>query len=114
MQPMFLVLIPALLVAAPSVCTAAEQPDDATAQVKVRFHDLNLQRPGDAKTLLGRIERASLEACGASDQSIPEYRRLVARSKCYSSSVEAAIRKINSPLLTELYGHNISANVASR
>ena len=114
MRPMSLILVPVLLLATPSIGIAAGQTDEANSQITVSFHDLNLQREGDAKSLLRRIQHAALVACGASDESIPEYRRLTIRSKCYSNAVSSAVYKINSPILTAIYTNTRPTELARR
>jgi len=114
MRSATLLIIPFILISAPSPSNAAMQSDDANAQVKVTFHDLDLQREGDARTLLGRIRRAAMEACGASSESAPEYRRITLKSKCYADGVSAAVSNINAPRLTELYDRSLPTTLANR
>jgi len=106
-------LVTALLFSAPLSSVAAE-PGEAEAQVKVSFHDLNLNTGADAKRLLDRIHSAALEACGASPESIPEYRALTVKSKCYTQGVASAVRQINAPALSALYEHDQSTRLAAR
>jgi len=106
--------VTALFFSAPLAAVAAEPPDSANAMVKVSFHDLNLHVEADAKRLLKRVESAALEACGASPESIPEYRILTSRSKCYSDGVFSAVRQINAPLLTELYERTDATMLAAK
>jgi UrcA family protein len=107
-------LMTALLVSAPLACFAADVPDDAKTQVRVSFHDLNLHDTTDAKRLLDRIRSAALDACGASTESVPEYRAATAKSKCYTEGVESAVRQINVPLLSTLYDQDPSTRLAAR
>ena len=107
-------VVTALLVSAPTAGFAANGSDEAKAEVKVSFHDLNLHDAGDAKRLLDRIHSAALDACGASPESVPEYRALTIKSQCYVVGVERAVRQINAPLLSALYDQDRSTRLAAR
>ncbi len=106
--------VTALLFSAPSAGFAADLPGEAQADVRVSFHDLNLNDQTDARRLLGRIQRAAFDACGASPGSVPEFRALTIKSKCYKDGVESAVRRINSPVLSALYEGDASTRLAAR
>jgi UrcA family protein len=74
----------------------------ATA-VKVRYDDLDLTRTTDAQTMLVRLDRAALDACGASGFSLREVRQAVQRSACYRQSLDRAVAGLNAPAVTGLY-----------
>ena len=82
-----------------------------TTHVKVSFDDLNLDRGRDAAVLLGRVQTAALESCGASSFSLPDYRDAVQHSTCYRAGVAEAVSRIDAPKLTALYGARAAMTV---
>ncbi len=70
--------------------------------VPVAYGDLDLGNQADAAVLLGRLRHAAMQACGASDFSVPDYRWAVARSACFRHSLERAVQTVGSPTLSEL------------
>jgi UrcA family protein len=91
----------ALAAAAPAAMPA--HADRSTA-VEVRFRDLDLNRPTDAAVMLGRLENAAMEACGASPfSSLREYQMAIRESRCYARGVSGAVAELNAPALTALY-----------
>jgi UrcA family protein len=105
MRP-FLNAAAALMLATPLAAAAAfsaqAAPDRAVA-VRVSYADLDLDRTSDAAAMLQRLQEASLQACGASSFSLPDYRLAVGRSNCYSSNMDVAVASIGAPVLSELY-----------
>ena len=91
-----------LLLAAPAVGHAAEAANDGTS-VRVAYGDLDLTRSKDAGLALERLRTAALEACGASDVSLREYRESVKLSVCYRASLDRAVTALNAPLVGTLY-----------
>jgi UrcA family protein len=91
----------ALASAAPVAMPAhAEGP----TTVGVRFNDLDLNRPTDAAIMLGRLDSAAMQACGASPfGSLREYRLSIRWSRCYTDGISRAISELNAPALTALY-----------
>jgi UrcA family protein len=87
---------------APALAHATPAAD--IAQVRVSFSDLNLNHDRDAAVLLGRVQSAALESCGASSFSLPDYRAAVQHSSCYRAGVAQAVGAIGAPKLTDLYG----------
>ena len=91
----------ALAMAAP-VATAAYA--DRPTQVGVRYNDLDLSRRSDAAAMLGRLDQAALQACGASPfASLREYQMAIRESHCYAASLGRAVAGLNAPTVTELY-----------
>jgi UrcA family protein len=91
----------ALAAAAPLATVAhAEQP----TAVGVRFNDLDLNNPGDAAVMLGRLDQAALQACGASSfESLREYQLAIRHSRCFDRSVSRAVAELNAPALTAVF-----------
>lgn len=107
----------AALVALSAPVLAHAQPVDETrpAVVAVHYGDLDLNRASGAAALLRRIGRASLEACGASEFSLTEYKAVVRDSDCYQSSMQQAIVSIDAPAVTRLYNrHTAQVRVGTR
>jgi UrcA family protein len=87
------ILAVAAVLAAPTLASATPAPN-GSVQVSVRYSDLDLNRRGDDQILLHRIRDAALEACGASQFSVPDYRWAVRRSACYRSNVRRAAAEV--------------------
>ncbi len=67
----------------------------------VRYGDLDLNRPADARKLYSRIRLAARHVCGN-----PDIRNLadVARSQpCLEQAVDDAVARVNSPELTAIH-----------
>ena len=82
----------------------------AMRSVEVSFRDLDLSTPSGAAKLYRRIQAAARNVCqyeptSPREQSIWHY--------CVRPVVDAAVAKVNNPLLTTLHsGHNSSAVTA--
>jgi UrcA family protein len=77
---------------------------ETSATVGVRFADLNLNQPSDAAVMLGRLDRAAMEACGAEPfSSLRELQREVRGSSCYAKSLGRAVAELNVPEVTAMY-----------
>jgi len=100
----------ALGLAVPVVGQASATSDDHT-RVTVRLHDTDLERPKAAAQVLRRLDSAAMEACGASDFSLREYRLTVEGSACHEAGLGRAVAELNVPAVTALYDKR--ASVAS-
>jgi UrcA family protein len=91
----------ALAAASPIAMPAfAERP----TAVGVRFNDLDLNRPSDAAVMLGRLDQAALQACGAQPfASLREYQQAIRWSRCYTNGMNRAIAELNAPELRAVY-----------
>ncbi len=76
---------------------------EAAREVRVSYSDLDLGSSQGASVLLGRLHNAALVACGASEFSIPDYRRSVERSACFHESMGRAVAQIDAPAVKQLY-----------
>jgi UrcA family protein len=88
----------ALALATLSTSIARAEPDVAVA---VEAQDLD--SPRDAQVLLGRLGEAAMEACGAFQGSLIDYRWAVSHSTCYRAKLDAAVAQVDSPILSRLY-----------
>ena len=105
------VCVLALAATIPAIGHAA--PSDDTTSIRVSYSDLDLNRPKDAAVLLGRIQDAALESCGASAFSFRDYREAVRRSACYQSSTARAVAALDTPMVTSLYEQGARLTLAS-
>jgi UrcA family protein len=104
----------AVLFVAPRV-TYAETVDQAPT-VAVRYSDLNLETRTGVQTLFSRIQLAAAEVC----QQYGPQGTLVASAahrSCTEQALSAAVRRVDSPLLTAYYSEREdrhALNTASR
>jgi UrcA family protein len=90
----------AVVFLAPRV-TYAEAVDQAPT-VAVRYSDLNLDTRSGVQTLFSRIQSAAAEVCqqyGLHGTLVPS----AAQRSCTGQAVSAAVRRVDSPLLTAYY-----------
>jgi UrcA family protein len=79
--------------------------------VPVTYGDLNLASADGATTMLQRLHDAALNACGADDSSLPDYKWATHRSACYHRSMDRAVADLGSPSVTQLYqAHSVYAS----
>ena len=88
---------------ATAMAAPAAMASDSPLVVRVAYSDLNLSSQHDSAVLLRRLHEAALEACGASDFSVPDYRRSVERSACYRESMDRAVASVGAPAVSQLY-----------
>jgi UrcA family protein len=81
--------------------SAASSSDDAPRSVVVRFSDLNLARPQDARTLYTRIQVAARVACG--DVENADLARFSRFHNCINEAVTKAVSSINMQQVTEIH-----------
>lgn len=91
----------AVVVTAPLAAMAG--PFETTTVVKTSQRGLDLADQRDASTMLMRLDRAALRACGASDFSLREVREATRRTACYDDSMSAALASLNAPTVRALY-----------
>jgi UrcA family protein len=76
--------------------------------VQVRYPDLDLHRSADAQVLLGRLERAAVQACGGNPKFHPSYEVMPRRTvevfqECRRNAVAAAVAKVGAPTLSQAF-----------
>ncbi len=81
---------------------ARAQSEDTSVLVRVKAADLHPRSPEAAHQLLARLEKAALEACGASEFSFPDVKLAIQRTPCWRDSVARAITQIGDPLLSQV------------
>lgn len=92
----------AFALAAPMMAHAAPQ-SETVAVATAAYGDLDLNRASDAKIMVRRLDRAALEACGASRASFRDYRTAVQRGDCYKDGMRQALADLNAPAVTQAY-----------
>jgi UrcA family protein len=103
MKVFFLTAAAAFAVAGSASATSLAHHGQVTTNIVVQAADLDLSRPADAASMLGRLERAAQEACGASQFSVREYQAAVRRSGCYRDALDQAVNQLNEPAVSALY-----------
>ena len=105
----------AILAASAAIClvggSAAAEPldnvrlttDPDKVSVVVRYHELDLMREEGARALIGRIKQAAKTVCGPQPARI-SLDMYAAYQTCVSHSASTAVRKVDVPLVTALYG----------
>ena len=63
----------------------------------------SINSTADAKNVLGRLESAALDVCGAPFGSSPEYIQVVRGSACYRATLNRAVSQANVPALSDAY-----------
>ena len=71
--------------------------------VPVSYADLDLSSASGATTMLHRLNDAALNACGADDSSVSEYKWAVRESSCYHASMDRAVAALDAPAVTQLW-----------
>jgi UrcA family protein len=82
----------------------------ATRSVEVSFRDLELNTPSGADKLYRRIQAAARNVCQYDSTSA---RAQIIWQYCVGPTVNAAIAKVNSPLLNELHSVHSSPAVTA-
>ena len=80
---------------------SAASSDDALRSVVVRYSDLNLAKPQDARTLYARIRTAARLACG--DVETPDLARFARFHNCINEAVTKAVSSVNMQQVTEIH-----------
>jgi UrcA family protein len=80
---------------------SAAASDAAVKSVVVRFSDLDLAQPQDARTLYAPIERAAHEACDSAETV--ELARFARYHNCVEQAVTNAVAALNVHQVTEIH-----------
>jgi UrcA family protein len=97
---------------AQSESAAARSVFETPTAVAVKYGDLDLSTRHGSAVMLGRLHVAVLDACGASEFSVPDYRWAIERSACYRQSMDRAVAEVGVPAVTQLYsnGRTLASN----
>jgi UrcA family protein len=85
------------------IAQADTPPLVETRTQQVTFDDLNLSSESGARTLLVRINKAANAACGPATHSPLMPREAAHRRTCVTEAVDAAVRRVDLPVLTALH-----------
>jgi UrcA family protein len=100
-------LVSAAILGATALAVAgasAADPSSGVRSVTIKYGDLNLSNTEGAKTLYGRIARASHEVCDTADDRFPEV--LLAEHSCRAKAIADAVTKVGHPNLIAVYNAN--------
>jgi UrcA family protein len=91
-----------------AVAPAAYAADPQSVEVMVRYGDLDLSDAHDARTLVGRIDRAARRACGGeaflnSTRGIERTREQAAFDACRQEAVRDALAQLDAPQVLLAY-----------
>jgi UrcA family protein len=92
--------------AAQSESAAARSVFESPTAVAVKYGDLDLSTRHGSVVMLGRLHLAALNACGASEYSVPDYRWAIERSTCYRESMDRAVADVGVSAVTQLYSNS--------
>jgi UrcA family protein len=108
-------LLAAAVIAASAIGVAAGAREETAGKtdvshVTVIYGDLDLNRPAGAKAMLGRIDNAAHEVCGARPR---ELERLGPYLACVHHATVSAVAKLHAPLVTAAFERSRTYNLAS-
>lgn len=107
-RPLFVALFLLTTIAQAVLTQAAESRSVRIADVRVRFHDLDLRKDTDAQILLARLGRAAITACGGnpafhhSSELMPS-RTVEVFQECRNEAVARAVAAVGAPTLLRLF-----------
>ena len=113
--PILSSVLVALIAATAAPATAGVHParaDPDALETTVRFSDLDLGRASGAELMLSRLERAARDVCGEA----PSPRELQKRTRyraCVATATQAAVARVDAPLVTARHNGRTSARLAS-
>lgn len=93
----------AMLAVMPAASIAGQPAEGATKSVVLRNINLHPASDADARRLLAQLDRAAVEACGATQFSLPEVKQAARRSDCWRSAMKQAVEGIGHPQLAAVY-----------
>lgn len=85
------------------IAHAGPRDQQTTASLEVFYGDLNLSHPMGADAMMRRLNAAAAKVCGGQPDS-RELRERMAFRACLREAVSGAVREVNAPLLTALFG----------
>ena len=97
-------------------------PPSRTVNVKVKYTDLDLDKPQDARILYSRLQNAAKRACGPVNISFDRGRVTSTALQhdykaCVANALADVVARLNDPLVSGIYAENHkvkSVEVASR
>jgi UrcA family protein len=93
------------LITLASAAASANPHEDEIRSEKVNFADLNLNTLAGVNVLYDRITRAARLVCAPAD----EFAHHTEYAKCCQTAVDAAIAKVNNPLLSAVHQNRLGS-----
>ena len=100
----YAITIAALAAMATANLATATPASEAPRSTVVRYGDLDLSRPGDARRLYGRIKRAARTVCDNHISS--DIKRLNEYEKCLGKAMTEAVENLQSEQVTAIHRAN--------
>ena len=91
---------------------AAAQVSPDARQIVVKYADLDLTRPAGADAMIARIRQASTVAC--SGFSTREFSQAAKHKACMTETMAAAVRQVNSPLVSARFSPGTASQLAAK
>jgi UrcA family protein len=89
----------ALITLASAAASAGSQGTDEVRSEKVNFSDLNVNTLAGVNVLYDRIAHAARLVCAPADES----KHRSEFNQCYQTAIDAAIARVNNPLLSAVH-----------
>jgi hypothetical protein len=112
-------LLTTVILAALAMSAAVAEPPAIRGQALVRYADLDLSRPADARTFLERLADAAQKACGGRAQialagpaAEPLARKVF--QACQKEALAQAVTGVRAPLVQKLFAEANGAALALR
>lgn len=96
----FLIISAAAAMAFAAPAFAANDGATVTTSVAASSSGLDLNRSADAARMASRLDRAAVDACGASHFSARDYQNAVRRTACYRDAMDQALASLNAPAVS--------------
>ena len=98
------IVLTALACIAPSVYAAK---GNSQAGIAVRYSQEMLDNPADAARVYGKLKQAARQVCGIYGGGVRTLQERAVASRCVEQTLADVVRKIDRPLLTQLYTSRI-------
>jgi UrcA family protein len=98
----------AILGALASSFSAVAAADPHSANITVKYADLNLANPSGALVLYERIRTAAQSAC-----NYFWFETDAAQARCVQNTIASAVTKVNRPALSAIFNSKFAASVPS-
>ncbi len=97
----------ALITLASAAASAGPQGADEVRSEKVNFSDLNVNTLAGVNVLYDRIAHAARLVCAPADES----KHRGEFNQCYQTAIDAAIARVNNPLLSAVHQNRLGSPV---
>jgi UrcA family protein len=97
-----------VLAMVPAPSAAQGNPFDAIQHVRVPRPTAPMQSDAQARALLARLDKAAIEACGASTFSLPDVQSATRNGPCWHKAIAEAVVQASDPRRRHSYLGGIS------